>query len=256
MALESGVIIRRSQQEESMSLSGKRIVILGGTSGIGLATAKAAQREGADLVVASSRKQRVDRALSSLQAGAEGQIIDLSDEADVRAFFERIGAFDHLVFTAGETLHLEALDTMQLDHARGFVNIRFWGAVMAAKYGSPRIRSGGSITLTNGVAGLRPRKGWTLAASICGAMEALTRALAVELAPIRVNAVCPGLVRTELWNDMTKSARETMYRDAGQRLPVGRVGEAEDLAQAYIYLMREGFSTGQVIVVDGGAVLV
>ena len=84
---------------------------------------------------------------------------------------------------------------------------------MAVKYGSAHIRPGGSITLTNGVAGLRPRKGWTLAASICGAMEALTRALAVELAPIRVNAVCPGVVRTELWSEMTESDREAMYRN-------------------------------------------
>jgi NAD(P)-dependent dehydrogenase (short-subunit alcohol dehydrogenase family) len=127
---------------------------------------------------------------------------------------------------------------------------------MAAKYGSPHIRPGGSITMTSGVAGLRPRKGWTVAASICGAIEALTRALAVELAPIRVNAVCPGLVRTELWSDMTESDREAMYSVAGQRLPVGRVGEADDLAEAYVYLMREGFGAGQAIVVDGGAVLV
>jgi NAD(P)-dependent dehydrogenase (short-subunit alcohol dehydrogenase family) len=110
--------------------------------------------------------------------------------------------------------------------------------------------------LTNGVAGLRPRKGRTVVASVCGAMEALTRALAVELAPIRVNAVCPGVVRTELWNDMTETDREAMYRDLGQRLPVGRIGEPEGLAHAYVYLMREGYSTGQVIVVDGGAVLV
>lgn len=239
-----------------MSLSGKRIVILGGTSGIGLATARAAQREGAGIVIASSRKARVDRALASLADGAEGQVLDLSDEAQTRAFFPRIGAFDHLVFTAGETLHLEALETMQFDRARQFLDTRFWGAFMAAKYGSRHIRPGGSITLTNGVAGLRPRKGWTLAASLCGATEALTRALAVELAPIRVNAVCPGLVRTELWNDMTPSDRETMYRDAGRRLPVGRVGESDDLAEAYLYLMRQGYGTGQVIVVDGGAVLV
>ncbi|MGA7489638.1 MAG: SDR family oxidoreductase [Xanthobacteraceae bacterium] len=238
-----------------MSLSGKRVVVLGGTSGIGLATAKAAEREGAAVVVAASRKQRLDSALASLR-GAEGQVADASDEAQVRALFERIGAFDHLVFTAGETLHLEALESMQLDRARGFVNVRFWGALMAAKYASPRIRPGGSITLTNGIAGLRPRKGWAVAASICGAVEALTRALAVELAPIRVNAVCPGTVRTELWGGMAESDRAAMYRDVAQRLPVGRVGEADDLAQAYLYLMREGFSTGQVIVVDGGAVLV
>jgi NAD(P)-dependent dehydrogenase (short-subunit alcohol dehydrogenase family) len=239
-----------------MSLDGKRVVILGGTSGIGLATARAAEREGAAVVIASSRRERLDRALASLRSGTEGEVVDVADEAQVRALFERIGAFDHLVFTAGETLQLEPLAATQVERARGFVNVRFWGAFMAAKYGSPHIGPGGSITLTNGIAGLRPRKGWTVAASICGAMEALTRALAVELAPIRVNAVCPGTVRTELWSGMTESARETMYRDAAQRLPVGRVGEADELAETYLYLMREGFSTGQVIVVDGGAVLV
>ncbi|HEY6995628.1 MAG TPA: SDR family oxidoreductase [Xanthobacteraceae bacterium] len=239
-----------------MSLSGKRVVILGGTSGIGLATAQAAQREGAAVVVASSRRERLDRALASLPSGAEGEVADVADEAQVRALFERLGAFDHLVFTAGETLQLEALDAMPLERARGFLNVRFWGAFMAAKYGSLRIRAGGSITLTNGIAGLRPRKGWTVAASICGAVEALTRALAVELAPIRVNAVCPGTVRTDLWINLPQSARETMYRDVAQRLLVGRVGEVDDLAQTYIYLMGEGFSTGQVLVVDGGAVLV
>jgi NAD(P)-dependent dehydrogenase (short-subunit alcohol dehydrogenase family) len=242
--------------EFGMSLSGKRVVILGGTSGLGLATARAAQGEGAAVLIASSRRERLEAALASLQPGAEGEVVDVADEAQVRALFERVGAFDHLVFTAGESLQLEPLDTMPVERARGFVNVRFWGAFMAAKYGSPHIRPGGSITLTNGIAGLRPRKGWTVAASICGAMEALTRALAVELAPIRVNAVCPGTVKTDLWINMPQSAREAMYRDVAQRLPVGRVGEADDLAQTYLYLMREGFSTGQVLVVDGGAVLV
>jgi NAD(P)-dependent dehydrogenase (short-subunit alcohol dehydrogenase family) len=192
----------------SMSLDGKRVVILGGTSGIGLATAKAVQREGALVVVASSRQERVDRALAALDGGAEGHVVDLSEEAQMRKFFTHIGAFDHLIYTAGETLQLDALDSVRLDRARGFVNIRFWGAFMAVKYGSAHIRPGGSVTLTTGVAGRRPHKGWTLVASICGAMEAFTRALAVELAPIRVNAVCPGVVRTELWNGMAEADRD------------------------------------------------
>jgi NAD(P)-dependent dehydrogenase (short-subunit alcohol dehydrogenase family) len=239
-----------------MSLNGKRLVVLGGTSGLGLATARAAAREGAAVVVASSRRERVDRALAALPKGAAGEVVDLSDEAQIRALFDRLGAFDHLVFTAGESLYLGALDTLELERARDVFNVRFWGAFMAAKYGAPHIRPGGSIVLTNGIAGLRPRKGWTLGASVCGATDALTRALAVELAPIRVNTVCPGLVKTELWANMAEADRATMYREAGQRLPVGQAGDPDDVAEAYLYLMREGFSTGQVIVVDGGAVLV
>jgi len=240
-----------------VSLSGKRIVVLGASVGIGLAVARAARREGASVLIVSSRKERLDQAVKSLpETGVEAQVVDLSEEAQVRALFERAGSFDHLVFTAGEPLHLEPLTNMQLEAARGFFKLRFWGAFMAAKYGSPHIRPGGSITLTNGIAGLRPRKGWTVAASICGATEALTRALAVELAPIRVNAVCPGPVKTELWREMPEADREAMYRETARRLPLGRVGEADDLAQTYLYLMQEAYSTGQVIVVDGGAVLV
>jgi NAD(P)-dependent dehydrogenase (short-subunit alcohol dehydrogenase family) len=189
-------------------MNGQRVVVLGGTWGIGLATAKAAQREGASIVVASSRRHRVDSALSALQGKAVGEVVDFSDEGQVRAFFDRIAAFDHLVFWPSETLHWQTLDKIELDQARRFVNLRCWGAFMAVKYGSPHIRSGGSITLTNGVAGLRPQKGWTMAASICGAMEALTRALAMELAPIRVNAVCPGVVKSELWSDMAEANRD------------------------------------------------
>ena len=119
-----------------------------------------------------------------------------------------------------------------------------------------RIKSTGSIVLTNGVIGLRPQKGWVVAAGICGAVEALTRALAVELAPVRVNLVCAGFVRTELWENMPESERNRLFEKAAQMLPVGRVGEPEDLAETYLYLMREGFSTGSMIVVDGGGVLV
>jgi len=239
-----------------MGLSGQRVIIIGGTSGLGLATAQAAADQGAFVVVASSSRPKVESAIARLPDGSEGHVLDLSIEEGVRAFFDRIGEFDHLVFTAGEALQLGKLEETSLEQAKQFFNIRFWGAFIAAKHGSRNIRSGGSIILTNGIVGLRPVKGWTVAAGITGAVEALTRALAIELAPIRVNLVCAGFVKTELWNGMTEPERNQMFDQVAQKLPVGRVGEAADLAQAYLYLMRERFSTGAVIVVDGGGVLV
>ncbi|WP_371364245.1 3-alpha-hydroxycholanate dehydrogenase (NADP(+)) [Sporomusa rhizae] len=249
-------MINTKQSERKGTLRGKRIVLLGGTSGVGFATAEAAAWEGASVVVASSQKEKVDDALSRLPQSTEGYVVDLSCEEQVRVFFSHLGEFDHLVFTAGESLLIENLSTIDMDIARRFFNLRYWGAFMAARFGSENIRQGGSIILTSGVAGVRPQKGLTVAASICGAIEALTRSLAVELSPLRVNTVCFGLMRTELWNSIPENDRIAMYEAAGKALPVGRVGEPEDAAEAFLYLMREKYSTGQIIVVDGGSILV
>jgi NAD(P)-dependent dehydrogenase (short-subunit alcohol dehydrogenase family) len=239
-----------------MTLDGQRIVVLGGSSGIGLATAQAAACEGACVVVASSRKARLDEALATLPPGTEGHVLDLADGDATQALFARLGDFDHLVYTAGETLQLGPLATTDIDAARRFFTLRYWGAYSAAKYGSGHIRKGGSIVFTSGIAGQRPHAGWSLGASICSAMEGLTRALAVELAPIRVNIVSPGVVRTPLWANMTEADRAALYQRMAEHLPVQHVGDAAEIAQAYLYLMRQSYSTGQVIVVDGGAVLV
>jgi NAD(P)-dependent dehydrogenase (short-subunit alcohol dehydrogenase family) len=234
----------------------KRVVILGGSSGIGLAVAELAASQGAKIVIASSNAERIQRAVESVGVNAQGQIVDLSDEQSVETLFTKLGAFDHLVFTAGDSLYLQDLATTDLKQARRAFELRYWAALAAVKYGSKNIRKGGSIVLTTGVAGRRPRKGWVVAASVCGAIEALTRALAVELAPIRVNAVCPGVVRTNLWHNMAAAEREQLYESVGNSLPVGRVGEPHDIAQAYLFLMQEGFGTGQSLVVDGGTSLV
>jgi NAD(P)-dependent dehydrogenase (short-subunit alcohol dehydrogenase family) len=248
--------ITRNQEEADMDLNGKRIVVLGGSSGIGLATAQAAARQGAAVVIASSRQSRVDEALAALPAGAEGHALDLTDADAVQALFARIGTLDHLVFTAGESLQLGPLAETDLAAAQRFFQLRYWGAVTAAKAAGGRIQAGGSITFTSGAAGRRPRAGWSIGASVCMAMEGLTRALAVELAPVRVNIVCPGFVRSPLWDGMPESEREALYEQVGKALPVGHVGEPKEIAEAYIYAMRQSYGTGQVIVVDGGGVLV
>ena len=242
--------------EQGNGLRNKRVVILGGSSGIGLAVAEQAASQGAKLLIASSNAERVQKAVESLGNNAQGHTVDLSDEQAVETLFSKLGAFDHLVFTAGDSLHLQDLATTDLKQARRAFELRYWAALAAVKYGCKNIRNGGSIVLTTGVAGQRPHKGWVLAASVCGTIEALTRALALELAPIRVNAVSPGIVRTELWQNMTAAEREQLYESVGNSLPVGRVGEPHDIAQAYLFLMQEGFGTGQTLVVDGGTVLV
>jgi NAD(P)-dependent dehydrogenase (short-subunit alcohol dehydrogenase family) len=239
-----------------MDIEKKRVVILGGSSGIGLATAKLAGQAGAELVIASSRKASVNRALELLPAGTQGHAVDLSDEARVRELFEALGAFDHLVYTAGENLRLGALEQTNIDEARRFWTLRYWGALAAVKYRRPNIRNGGSIVLTSGLAGRRPHPGWTMASSICGAMEGLTRALAMELAPIRVNIVCPGVVKTPLWDNMTEADRTALYRQMDDKLLVGHVGESEEVAEAYLYLMRQTYGTGETVVVDGGGAMV
>ena len=241
--------------EQGNGLHNKRVVILGGSSGIGLAVAEQAASQGAKLVIASSNAERVQKAIESLGGNAQGHTLDLSDEQAVETLFAKLGAFDHLVFTAGDSLHLHNLATTDLKQARRAFELRYWAALAAVKYGSKNIRKGGSVVLTTGVAGQRPQKGWVVAASVCGTIDALTRALAVELAPIRVNAVSPGVVRTNLWQSMSAAEREQMYEGVGKSLPVGRVGEPHDIAQAYVFLMQEGFGTGQILVVDGGTVL-
>lgn len=239
-----------------MTLNDKRIVILGGTSGIGLAVAQAAAAEGARLVVASSDPARVAQALAALPPGAEGRPLDLRDDAAVDDFFGEIGPFDHLVYTAGESLRLARLEELDVASARRFFELRYWGAFAAARSGRRNIRPAGSIVFTSGVAGARPGPGWSAAASICSAMEGLTRALAVELAPVRVNIVSPGVVRTPLWREMTEAAREELYAAQAQQLPVGHVAEPAEIADGYLYLMRQTYVTGQTLVMDGGGSLV
>ena len=233
-----------------MTLQDQRVVVLGGTSGIGLATAQLAAGQGASVIVASSNPSSVQRALAALPSSAAGQAVDLTDAAAVAAFFAGLDPFDHLVFTAGEALTLLEVGTMDLAQARQAFELRYFGALGAISAAVPRLRPGGSVVLTTGAAADRPGPGWSVAASICGAMDSLVRALAVELAPLRVNAVKPGVVRTPLWRDALD------YDAAAGQLPVQRVGEPEDIAAAYVYLMNQPYATGSIVSVDGGHVLV
>ncbi|ASK29834.1 short-chain dehydrogenase [Chryseobacterium sp. T16E-39] len=238
------------------SLEGKKVIVMGGSAGIGLATAKAAAKKGAILTIVASNQQRIDSALGQLPENATGQSVDLSKEENIRNFFTNQSSFDHLVYTAGENLQLTDISETSISEAQKFFTIRYWGALAAVKYGASKINAGGSIVLTSGIAGNRPGKGWGIGASITSAMEGFTRAMAVELAPTRVNIVSPGIVKTDLWGDIPEKAREEMYQQYSDTLLVKKIASPEDIALAYIYLMEQSFSTGNTIVADGGGLLI
>jgi len=237
-------------------MQNKRIVVLGGTAGIGLAVAVRAAREGARVVVVSHDPARVERAVARIPGG-QGRAVDLRSEAAVRALFDELGGpIDHLVYTAGEELLLSPLSALDLQAARRFFELRYWGALAAVKAARPHLARDGSVVLTSGGAAHRPFPGFVIGASICAAIEATARTLAIELAPIRVNVVTPGFVDTELWSNIPPDARAQMFREAAAKLPVGRVGTPEDLAEHYLAFMRGGYVTGQTLIVDGGHLLV
>jgi NAD(P)-dependent dehydrogenase (short-subunit alcohol dehydrogenase family) len=238
-----------------VTLANQRIVIIGGSSGTGLATARAAAAAGAAVTIASSDQGRLSTALAGLPGNCDGALVDTRSESEVAALFASIGELDHLVYTAGDAVTLRALLDLSLDEARQQFEVRFWGAIATVKYAAPRIRPGGSIVLTSGTVGVRPAPGAALAASGAGAIEGLTRGLAVELAPVRVNAVRPGAIRTPMWDRIPEPQREALFTTLAGRTLTKTIGEADEIAATHLFLMENHFVTGTVLTVDGGSVL-
>ncbi|KAH8112589.1 short-chain dehydrogenase/reductase SDR [Phellopilus nigrolimitatus] len=245
------------------TLAGKTIVVVGGSSGIGYGVAKASLlSHAAHVIIGSSSQQKVIAALDRLRselAAAEttsvggivtGEVINAKDSGSVKAFFERVGEIDHLVWSSGDPLRL-GFPNIDLDKNKDAFDVRFWGAANAAQVA--KIRPGGSITLTIGSVIAKPHPSWSLMAGVIGAVDSLTRGLAVDLAPVRVNVVSPGLVKTELWDPVATEVKEKMFGEAERTLLVRHVAEPDEIAEAYLFLMKCGYITGQRIEVDGGS---
>ncbi len=235
-------------------MKGQKIVVVGGSSGLGLAIAQATAKLGAEVIIAGRSKAKLEKARQTI-GPAEIRILDVTKETELAQGFSSIGPFDHLVTTAADFI-MGPFTIMETREAKRFFDSKFWGQYCAAKYAVPHMRKGGSITFFCGFRSQRPMMHFSAGAAINAAIEGLTRALALELAPLRVNAISPGNIITPVWDVVPEKERMAQFQEEARKLPVRRIGQPEDIAQAALFLMQCGFTTGSVVHVDGGIRLI
>jgi NAD(P)-dependent dehydrogenase (short-subunit alcohol dehydrogenase family) len=233
-----------------MMLAGKKVVVVGGSSGIGLAAAELAKAEGAEVIIASRNAERLNAAAAKL--GVTAIPADVTSDESVASLFRACGPVDHVVVTAAQ-LRSGPFKTVAMEDVRATMESKFWGAWRVAR--SAEIRAGGSLTLVSGYLSIRPRPSAAIVGAANGALESLARSLALELAPVRVNCVSPGIIDTPIRAAMPEAARLEMLAKTAASLPVGRVGIGEDIARQILAFMTIGFATGSIVYIDGGALI-
>lgn len=234
-------------------LAGKRIVIIGGTSGMGRGTAVAAVAEGAEVIIAG-RRPVADRPVI---VGVGHDVVDITDEGSVAALFERAGPLDHLVVTAAPApgSWKPFLDDT-VAGAAAYLHAKVLGSWAAARYATPTLRPGGSITFVTGGLVARPKAGAAIVAAAFAAVETMARALAIELGPLRVNVIRPGYTDSEMWSFLDPQARDELYAKVAAKMPTRRLGTVEDFGEAAVFAMTSRQLTGAVLELTGGETLV
>lgn len=280
------------QVKYTQKLKGKKVLVTGGTSGrtynlstsagrleqllsahhigIGFCVAEALVESGAIVIVSSSSAERVDKAVKRLQQSypsassqVSGHATDLGTdetlEANVKSLLEKCGKLDHIVHTAGESLSTVqlTLENATLSQMKQAGMVRFFAPLMIAKHARQYLNPGpeSSFTITTGSTSERPMPGWSIITSFATGLQGMTRSLALDLKPIRVNLVSPGAVDTELWDSMGEEAKQSLLKQIGSKLATGRVPGPEDIAESYLYLMKDSNITGSMISTNGGTLL-
>jgi NAD(P)-dependent dehydrogenase (short-subunit alcohol dehydrogenase family) len=239
--------------ELKMSARNERVVVVGGTSGIGLAAAERQLREGRAVVVTGRGKARLDAAVAKLGEGASGASVDATDEVATAAFFAELGTVDHVVIAVTGNTAAGPFESLSISDLRAAAEGKLIAQTVVAQAALKVLRPGGSITfITAGSAGAA-RPGTAGLAAVNAAVEAMVPVLAVELAPTRVNAVSPGIIDTPWWDWMDAETRQATFDGYAATAPAGRVGRPEDIGDAIGFLIDSTFTTGLVLPVDGGS---
>lgn len=235
-----------------MDWATQRVVIVGGSSGIGLEIARQCAERGAEAHIASRSTQRLAAAYEELGSDRiHTHSLDFAHESSVRRTFETIGRFHHLAITAAQGLGGLFLD-LEAGQMREVFEGKFMGQCITARAAVPHLESTGSIIFFSSLASHRAMSGLSAIAAMNGAIESLMRTLALELRPIRVNAVVPGVIDTPAHAWMGDDKRREWFAELAKLLPAGRVGNPADAAHGALFLMENSFTTGTLLHIDGG----
>ncbi|WP_062985116.1 SDR family oxidoreductase [Nocardia anaemiae] len=230
-----------------------KVVIVGGTSGIGLATARRLAANGAEVVIAGRNEERLTAALADLGRRVTGKVVDARAENELAQLFSEIGPVDHVVVTVTGPSGTTPFRELGLDHLQAHVSGKLLPHVATIQAALPHLAQDGSITLVSAASAGGAMPTTAALAAVNAGVEAIVPVLAVELAPVRVNAVSPGVIDTEWWNFLPEDARAEAFAGIAAQTPVGRIGSADDIAKAIEFLTDNTFTTGVVVRVDGGA---
>jgi NAD(P)-dependent dehydrogenase (short-subunit alcohol dehydrogenase family) len=234
------------------ALMNQRVLVVGGSSGIGLAAAVQAAQAGAAVTIASRSSTKLETARAKLGEAGQAVVLDTADMAAIDRLFADNEAWDHIVVSAAQTVS-GAVRSLSLPDAKASMESKFWGAYRIAR--AARFNERGSLTFVSGFLSVRPSAAAVLQGAINAALEALARGLALELAPVRVNAVSPGMIDTPIWSRMPEDRRQAMFTRASETLPARTVGRPEDIANAVMFVITTPFVTGSTIRVDGGGAI-
>lgn len=233
-------------------LKNTRVLVVGGSSGIGEGIAIACAAGGAKVMIASRSEEKLDAAAARIGHEVQTRMVDTREDSSVENFFAKEGVFDHVVMSAAQVV-IKPMKDFSVAEAQASMNSKFWGTYRVAR--AAQIAPSGSLTMISGSAATRATKGRALQTAINAAVEALTKGLALEFAPVRVNTVSPGIIETAAWPQRNDDARRQQLLAMVARNTIARAGQPVEIAMQVIACMTNGFMTGSVINVEGGYLL-